>query len=355
MAKNQRADTGAAYDDLATAFRHGRFAPLYFFFGDEGFLMDELQALAVEHALRPHERDFNLDLVFGPEASAPAVLAQCAQFPMMAERRLVVVRGFEKLDENALFRTYAERPNPSTTVLLLCTGKPNLGQHPYRALKQHATWAEFRALKERQVPGWVERRFKARSVEVGSGAAAALADLVGTDLRTLASEVDKLTTFVGDRRRVTCDDVLRAAGHSADQNPFALQDALGAGDVPRALAIADALLAGAGNRASEAIKIVALLSAYLTRLWKLTGCLQQGVPEAQLAGQIGVPPFTVPEYVRAARRWGPGGLRRAFEALVAADFELKGDSRRDPRAILSLALPRVAAAGGAGPKPALTR
>ena len=52
------------------------------------------------------------------------------------------------------------------------TSKPNLAQHPYRALKQHATWAEFRALKERQIPGWAERRFRSLGVETESGAAA---------------------------------------------------------------------------------------------------------------------------------------------------------------------------------------
>lgn len=343
MARNQKPSTGAAYEDLATAFRHGRFQPLYFLFGEEGFLIDELQTLAIAHALQPHERDFNLDVVFGPEASAPAVLAQCSQFPMMAARRLVVVRGFESLDQNGLFKDYAERPNPSATVLLLCNTKPNLSQHPYRALKQHATWGEFRSLKEREIPGWAERRFKGNGIAVESGAASTLADLVGTDLRTIASEVDKLTAYVGSRKSVTRDDVLRAAGHSADQSPFALQEALAAGDVPRALSIADALLATAGNRSGEAIKTVALLNAYLTRLWKLTGCLAQNLPEPQLAGQIGVPPFTIPEYVRAARRWGPQGLKVAFEALLAADVELKGGSHRDPRTVLSLALPRMAA------------
>ena len=54
------------------------------------------------------------------------------------------------------------------------------------------------------------------------------------------AEVEKLITYVGERKRVTRDDVLRAAGHSADQNPFELQSALGRGDVPHALAIADA-------------------------------------------------------------------------------------------------------------------
>lgn len=343
MAKNRAPATGASFDDLATGFRHGRFAPLYFLFGDEGFLIDELQALAVEHAVDVGTRDFNLDVVFGPEASAPAVLAQCAQFPMMAERRLVVVRGFEKLDGNALFKAYAEAPNPSACVLLICTGKPNLAAHPYRALKERAVWAEFKAYKDHQIPAFVEARLRRARVEAESGAAAMLAELAGTDLRTVAHEVDKLVTFVGERNRVTRDDVVRAAGHNRDENPFELQAALAAGDLPRALAIADALLTRASNGRGEAVKLVALLSAYVMKLWRLSGCLNRGVPEPQLAGQIGVPPFTVPEYVRAVRRFGYGGLRRALDALLAADLELKGGSRRDERLVLVLALRRAAA------------
>lgn len=342
MAKG-RSKTGASFDDLATAFRHGRFAPLYFFYGEEGWFMDELQRLAIEHAVAPHERDFNLDVVFGPEANAQAVLSQCAQFPMMAARRLVVVRGFEKVADNGLFKGYAEAPNPQAVVVLLCNSKPNTSAHPYRALKEHATWSNFEPLKDRQLPGWVEGRFREKRVETEAGAAQMLAEMSGPDLRALAAEVDKLVTYVGDRRRVERDDVLRAAGHSAEQNPFELQNALAAGDVARALTIADALLAQAGNRRGEALKIVGLLSAYVTKLWKLTGCLASGVPERQWASQIGVPPFYVRDYAQAARRFGPLALRRGFDALLAADMELKGGSHRDERLILALALRRMAA------------
>ncbi|MEM7786881.1 MAG: DNA polymerase III subunit delta, partial [Bacteroidota bacterium] len=215
--------------------------------------------------------------------------------------------------------------------------------HPYRALKQHATWAEFQPLRDRHLPGWVEARFRERRVDTEAGAAQMLAEMSGSDLRSLSSEVDKLVTYVGARGRVTRDDVLRAAGHSAEQNPFELQNAIAAGDTPRALRIADALLAQAGNRRGEALKIVGLLSAYVTKLWKLTGCLSAGIPESQIAGQIGVPPFYVRDYVQAARRLGADAIRRAFEALLAADIELKGGSHRDERLVLTLALRRMAA------------
>ena len=342
MAKG-RSKTGAAFEDLATAFRHSHFAPLYFFYGEEGFLIDELQRLAVKHALQPHERDFNLDVIFGPEATAPQVLAQCAQFPMMAERRLVIVRGFEKLEDNRMFQSYAASPNPNAVVLLLCNNKPNTSAHPYRALKEHATWAEFPTLKDRELPGWIEKRFRLRKVETESGAAHLLAELAGPDLRTLSNEVDKLVTYVGDRKRVERDDIVRAAGHSRDINPFELQNALASGDRTRALTIADELLVQASNRRGEALKIVGLLSAYILKLWKLTGWLNQNATDAELARQIGVPPFYLRDYVRSARAFGPAALRRAFEALLAADTELKGASHRDERLILALALRRMAA------------
>jgi DNA polymerase-3 subunit delta len=335
--------TGAAFDDLATAFRHGNLRPLYFFYGEEPFPMDELQALLVEHALQPHERDFNLDLVFGPEASAQDVLARCASYPMMAERRVVVVRGFEQLADNRLFQGYAERPNPMAVVLLLCNGKPNLAQHPYRALKQHAVWAEFKPLYDRQLPGWIADRLRKKGYKATGGAAQRLAERLGPNLRAAAAEVEKLIAYVGEAKEVSEEDVVRAAGQSREANPFELQAALGRGDDARALAIADALLVQASNRRSEALAAVAILATYCTKLWKLTGCLDRGVPEKELPGQIGVSPFFLREYLAALRHFRPERLRRAFEALLAADAELKGGSERDERTILVLALRRMAA------------
>ena len=339
MAK--RKNTGPSFEDLQTALTSGNVAPLYFLYGEEGFLIDELQKLAV--ALVPeHERDFNLDVVFGPEAQAQAVLAQCAQFPMMAERRVVVVRGFEGLQDNALFKAYAERPNPTAAVFLCCNGKPNLSAHPYRALKQHAVAAEFQTLKGGALAGWVERRLRGAGVQTESGAAAMVADLSGPDLRTVSGEVDKLVTYVGSRQRLTRDDVVQAAGHTRDENVFELQKAVASGDRAKALGIGLALMGQATNRRGEAIRMVALLSAYVQKVWKVTACRERGVPEGGMAGQVGVPPFALREYLAAERRLGPR-IPAAFGALLAADAELKGGSQRDPQAVLALLVRRLTA------------
>ena len=226
-------------------------------------------------------------------------------------------------------------------MLLLCNGRPNLTQHPYRALKQHAVWAEFKALYDRQMPGWVAQRLKAKGYKAEGAAAQMIAEAVGTDLRAAAAEVDKLVAYVGEHKAVTEEDVVRAAGHSREFNVFELQKAVGEGAYSRALAICEALLAQASNRRSEAIGIVAVLTAYFTRLWKLSACLQQRLPEAEVARHIGVSPYYLREYLTAVRRFPVAGLARAFEALLAADDELKGGSERDARLVLTLTLGRL--------------
>ena len=330
-----------SFEDLAVAFKHGNFAPLYFLYGEEGLLVDELQQLLLEHALQPHERDFNLDVFFGPEADVRQVLAACASYPMMAARRVVVVRAFESLAENRQFVDYAAKPNPSAVVLLLCNGKPNLSSHPYRALREHGIAAEFKPLFDRQIPGWIAQRARQRGIEIDPGAAQMLAQEVGTDLRVAAGELEKLCTYIGDRKTVTEEDVLSVAGHLREFNIFELQKALGEGDRKRATAIIEKLLEQASNRTGEGLRIVAMLTWYINKLRKLSAIRSLKLPDAEQARQIGVRPFHLKEYQRALRLMGPARVRAAPGALLAADMELKGGSERDARLILLLAIRRM--------------
>lgn len=336
------AKTGLSYEQLDTAFRHRNFKPLYFLYGEETFLMDELQEALIEHALAAHERDFNLDLVYGAEAEAAAVLGLCSAFPMMAERRVVVVRNFEQLKENRLFIAYAEKPNPAAVVLLMCKGKPNLAAHPYRALKQHAAWGEFKPLYDNQMPGWVQRRVKSLGYEIEPQAVQMLADYVGTTLRMAVSEIEKLITYAGERRRLTADDVVRASGQTREFNVFELQRALGEGRHDDAQRIGERLLGQASNTRGEALMIVSVLTGYFTKLWKLHACRAQRLPEREMAQRVGISPYFIKEYLFSLRRFSQPSLEQAFAALLAADYELKGGSRRDERLVMTLLLRRLA-------------
>ena len=334
-------DTGPSYDDLATAFRHQNFDPLYFFFGEETFLIDELQDLLIEEALAPSQHDFNLDIVYGSEAEASQVIGLCQGFPAGAPKRVVVVREFEKLENNRQFKAYAQQPNPQSIVLLACTTKPNLSAHPYRALKEQATWSEFQSPYDNEMPGWIQDYVQGRGYEIDPRANQMLADYVGTDLQRAASEIEKLMTFAGDRTRLTADDVLAASGQTREFNVFELQAAIGEGRHADAERIATRILQQASNPRGEAIMMVAVLNGYFDKLWTLQkpGALRKN--KYDLAGEIGVSPYFVEEYKHAAQRYTRAAIADAYAALLAADYELKGGAPRDAHLVLTLLLRRL--------------
>lgn len=328
------------YDQLATAFRHRNFKPLYFLYGEERFLAEELQTILLEHAIAPHERDFNLDIVYGSDVDTSAVLGLCTSYPVMAERRLVVVREFEKLKDNRLFKEYAERPNPTAIVALVCGSKPNLSTHPYRALREHAVSMECKALYDNQMPGWIQKRAEAEGYQIAPEAVRMLTEFVGTNMRAAAEELEKLKTYTADRETITADDVVHASGQTREFNVFELQKAIGEGRRRDAFRIAERMLQQAGNTRGEALMIVAVLTSYFTKLWKLTAAFGQ-VPERGLAARIGVSPYFVKEYVASLRRYNVALIEEAFAALLAADYELKGGVGRDEKLVMSLMLRRV--------------
>jgi DNA polymerase-3 subunit delta len=337
------AQTGVSYEQLETAFRHRNFRPLYFLYGEERFLMDTLQALLLEHALEPHERDFNLDLVYGAETDARQVLALCASYPLMAPRRVVVVRDFDKLKENIRFKEYAERPNPQAVVLLIAAGKPNGTAHPYRALREKAVWTECKPLTEKQRPGWIQRRVQQQGYRIEADAVQMLADYVGTSLQAAATEIDKLMAYVGERTTLRAEDVLKASGQTREINVFELQKAIGEGRQADALRITERMLQHAANSRSESLMVVSVLTSYFTKLWKLAACQSRHLPEREMAEYAGVSPYFLQEYLQGLRRFGPPALEQAFAALLAADYELKGGSRRSDPLILDLMLRRMMA------------
>lgn len=324
------------YIDLKTAFEHKNFEPLYFLYGEEDFLTSDLETVLIENALESHERDFNLDIIYGAETDINSIVSICSSFPVMAQRRVVVVRDFDKVKDNAQFLSYVDNPNPTAIVLISCRSKPNMKTNPYRALKKKAVAVEFKTLRERDFGTWLNSLIQGQGYTADGRAIQMLVEYIGQDLRVASSEVDKLLSYLGDRKKIEVDDVLLASGQTREYNVFELQKAIGTNDYTRALDIAERLLQQASNSRAEAVKIIAILNAYFIKLWRLTDCQKKGTPNNEIAQHIGVPPYFLKEYIRSLRFFNRNRIHSAFKLLLAADFEIKGGSKRDERLIINL-------------------
>ena len=329
------------YIALRSAFRSRNFDPVYLLYGEERYFMDRLQETLLEFAIEPHEKDFNLDILYGSEVDVQTALGACQAFPMMAARRVVIIRDFDKMKGNGLFKALAEQPNPSCVVFLVCSGKPNMSRHPYRALREKARAVEFKALYPNQVPRWIETLGKERGFALEPKAVQMLADYVGSSLSAVSTELDKLATYVGEREVLTAEDVVQASGQTRDFNVFELQRVVGERRYEDALMISERLLQQSSNQRGESNRIVSVLTSFFIKLWQLTGLQSARASEKQMASAVGVSPYFLKEYLASLRRFDGKALDGAFSALLAADFELKGGSQRSDRMILNLMFRKI--------------
>jgi DNA polymerase III subunit delta len=138
-----------AYDDFLEATKGKKYAPIYLFIGAEDFFSEECVDRVIQDLLTADTKAFNLDIVYGSKADASQVLAHAASFPMMSDRRVVVIKEFDKLlsgdPAKDLVSAYVAHPLESTCLVLLAE-KPDFRTKPFTDLKKAGAVYSFNPL-----------------------------------------------------------------------------------------------------------------------------------------------------------------------------------------------------------------
>lgn len=228
--------TGPTYAAIRDDVKAGKFAPVYCLMGDEDYYIDTLSQYIADQALRPEERDWNYDLLYGAETRANDIINIARQYPMMADRRVVLVREFQALPDKEALAAYVKNPSP-TTVLILCHkhGKLDARRSLAQEIKRQGVLFESKRLYDRELPGFVTAYMQRKQKSIEPAAVAMLCDHVGSDLSRLVGEMDKLLLALPqDQSRVGAKLVEEQTGMSKDFNSFELQNALALRDVYKA-------------------------------------------------------------------------------------------------------------------------
>ncbi|HEX2190573.1 MAG TPA: DNA polymerase III subunit delta [Longimicrobiaceae bacterium] len=320
-------------DALLRSLRDRAGGGVYFFHGEEEYLREEAVARVVERHLDPATRDFNYDQVAGPDVAADALASLVATPPMMAERRVVVVRAAQGLSVKAreVVEAAAKAP-PEGLVLVLSAAIPSGSKAKfYTELQKRATSVEFPALEPLDAPGWLmERARSAHGVELEPDAAGALVSAVGTSLGTLTSELAKLAGYVQDRGRITADDV-RAVGVAVPRfDRWAWFDLIGERRLGEALRVLPTLLEGG----ESGVGLVIGMAQQLLRV-ALVCAGGQGALERELKPYQ---KWLARKVAPQARRWTLPEVDAALTELLRTDRLLKSASLSDRQAMEELLL-----------------
>jgi len=320
------------YEDFLREFSRGQSAPVYFFFGEEDYLIEEATKRILSQFVDPSTADFNLDIFHGDEVSGAQLVNAALSYPVMASYRVVVVKRIEGLSSEArgMLLRYCERPSPQTK-LVLTAGKIDTERKFYRDLMARSQWVEFRPLYENKVALWIRDFVWQRRKEISPRAIQLLQAKLGHSLRDIANELEKLLLFTRDKNRIEAKDVEVVVGISKSFNIFELWDAIGERHLIESFKIAQMMI----ESGESAVFMVSMLTTYFVRLWKVRILRAQGMKPEAIASELNINPFFLDRTLRQAQRYPEKKIRQNLEHLLKADVALKS-GYQTPRLVMDL-------------------
>jgi len=316
-------------NSIARQTAEGKFHPVYFFHGDETYLTRQAIDTVVERAVDKATADFNYERFYGADMNADGLFTSISTPPMMAPRRVVLVRNLEKanLKSKETLAEYAGNPVAST-VLILAAGEririDSRKRSPKWAvsLQKTAATALFWPLKEPELVRWIVDTAELKGKKIRPQVAYELYARIGDNLARLADELEKLSFFCGERAEIETEDVSRMTGIDKGGTVFDWVDSLAANETVKSCYLAGYL----ASHGESAVGSIAAAASHFTKVARIKEMLQAGKPAGEIKKELGLVNWradSLSDLFRQARQYSVAQLERALELLLKTDLQLK--------------------------------
>src|SRR2546423_407662 len=318
--------------DLAQALKQGKIEPVYFLFGPETYLRDKAAGAIADEALRETLlREFNEANFSVRNGDARPPIAAAEQLPMMSQRRVVRVSDFVKLDEanEEILISYLNRP-VDTSVLIFIADDIDKRKKLAKRLMQTAAF-EFTPLNNAELTAWAKKHLHELKLEIDAAALNRTIELVGSNVRTLANELNKLSAAALPSGNITMKLVEDLVGRSRELLNWDLTDQMIAGNRPRTLQTLKHLL----DDGAPPVMLLGLIASTYRRIALAHALLSKGARPKDIFRQVPMPPFKQSSYLAMLNRVDGRKLARQIARIAEADLSIK-TSKATPRMQMEL-------------------
>ncbi|MBN9484167.1 MAG: DNA polymerase III subunit delta [Bacteroidetes bacterium 43-93] len=290
----------AEYKKMMQALQAKQYAPVYLIDGEEAFYLDIITNYFEEQILPPHERDFNLMVLYGKDVEWADVVNSCRRFPMFAERQVVILKDAAQMRGFNELAGYLENPSPTTVLLIEHRFKKADGRSKVvKYAKEKGFHFTSDKIKDDHVPGWIQGYGHEIKFEIGERESQILATYLGNDLQKIVNEIEKVRINVPDEPRLTADLIQKYIGISREYNVFEFPEALTNGDKDKLYRMLSYFVAN--PKSAPMVLIIGSFYNHFNRIYQAH--FLHGKPEKEQAAALGTYPSRVREIMSTAARW----------------------------------------------------
>jgi DNA polymerase-3 subunit delta len=341
---------------LLERLKNGKLIPALLLLGEEPYLRDACRKVLVETFILEAARTWGVSRYSADRGETQRALEQAQTLPMLSRQQVVFLEDVEKIEKLGeknrdaaveQLEGYLADPSPFTVLVLEATAldqrmklaklladktlvvEVGLGENPEQRLATAVTLAQVLAGEE--------------NVEFERGAAEDLAEFVAADLLRLQTEITKLATYVGERKRIRRQDVSALVLSEKTTTVWELADLLASRQPRKALEFLERLL----RDGEEPLQMLGALTWMYRKLIEASEV--KGIANGwQAARALGMRPEQAELALQSARKIGKARLLTGLRALQVADSRLKGGAD-DPQAVMEFLLVELIGAGVARP------
>ncbi|MDD6483002.1 MAG: DNA polymerase III subunit delta [Clostridiales bacterium] len=297
------------------------FERLYIFYGEETYLKEHYIKAVLDKIPDNGFEDFNHITVDGA-APLSELDDVWESFPMMAPRRLVVIKNSNIFkikngpnEETKAFWQEKLQRTAEDTVVIFCEDSVDKRSVLYKTAVKNGIAVEFCYRDESELVTYVTGRALKAGKKLDKSLAAYLVSRCDEGMMNLVNELEKLFDYCGNE--ITKTDIDRVVSKGINVSAFELTNGIMEHDASKAMEI----LADLKTRNESAFPILYLIYSNASKLLKTK--LMQGESADSIAKAIGTGSFIARKYIESARRFDEPLLIKMLVRIPEIDLDIK--------------------------------
>lgn len=317
------ATSSVTFKQVKDNITKGNLAPIYLLLGEESYYIDVLTKEFEDKVIDNDAKDFNFNVIYGKEANANLLIPFLRQYPLMSDKRLVILKEAQMIDKREWGKmdVYFSQPQ-SSTCFVICYKNKTFPSVKMKNLltKNGGVVFESKKLYEDKVGAWIASYIKEGGYTYDERIINVLVDKLGTDLQKIANEISKMQLNIKGTKHITLDDVYNYIGMSKDYNVFELQKYLARKDILKCNQIIDYF---SKNPKENPIQmVISNLFSFFAKT--LVASQTQPCTSQAVALALHTTPYLVRDYMTALNNYSMPKLFEIIALFEEYDLKTKG-------------------------------
>ena len=301
---------------------------IYFFYGEETFLLDSKVLSIKKKLIAPDFADFNVMSVDG-KTGLSAFSDFINSYPFMSEKKLLIIKDSglfsgNKGSEMQELKELCAFPPEYLHIIFVEKDFDKKKESTIKFIEDNGAIVRFDRLSPTQIENWLEKMFEKQEKRITPKALSNMVARTGGSLTAAYNEFQKLLAYVGERADITPEDVDNVVSKSVEFMVYELFDKI-VESRNRTVMTELKLLCDKRDKKDTPQRVYSILLGAVSELLMVKQLKADGLSAEEISGyyERKVPLFVVNKAIKQSKKFEEDFLAEVFRKGTMYDLYTK--------------------------------